>query len=191
MSGLPSRRRGGRSQPLRIWALLAVLLAPLLALPVWAQLHDEAAVRAAFVFNLTKYVEWPHPGNELVIGFVGDARMGEILQKVLSGKTSESRAIRVVLYPSAEELEQCNIVYIGYSAPEKVRPILEKLRNKNILSVGEDDRFASRGGMVGLVRAADQIHIQINLEAAQKSGLKISSRLLNLAAIVRTSGGGG
>src|SRR5438067_12155513 len=68
-------------------------LAAWFALPCAAQGRDERAVRAAYVFNLTKYVEWPERSNELVIGFVGAGPMGNILQNMLAGKTSEWRSI--------------------------------------------------------------------------------------------------
>lgn len=158
----------------------------ILVLPVRAQ-HDESAVRAAFVFNLTKYVEWPHLGNELVIGFAGDSNTGEVLQKVVAGKTVGARTIRVVLSPSEEQLSKCDILYVAFSSPKKTRAILDKVKNKNILSVGESDSFARDGGMVGLVRNGDHIQIEVNLESVQSGGLKISSRLLNLAEIVRTA----
>jgi len=174
----------------RLWMTLATLILSTLA-PFARGQQDERAVRAAFVYNLTKYVEWPQTGNELVVGFVGDSDMGGVLEKVLSGKTTDGKTVRVLRNPSNEQLQRCDIVYIGYSSPKKIQPILEKLRNKSILSVGEDEHFAGSGGIVGLVRTGDHIQIQINLEVAQQAGLKISSRLLNLAAIVRTTGAGG
>lgn len=178
-----TRRRGwGR------WVVLAALTVVLPATQVWAQ-HEERSVRAAFVYNLTKYVEWPHAGKELVIGFVGDDGVGETLEKVLAGKSSSERAIRVVISPSDEELQRCDLVYVGYSSKEKIRGVLEKVRNKNILSVGESDHFALDGGMVGLVRVGDEIQIQVNLDEVQAGGLKMSSRLLNLAVIARNRGG--
>jgi uncharacterized protein DUF4154 len=68
--------------------------------------------------------------------------------------------------------------------------VLEKLHKESVLTVGDDYSFALNGGMVGLVRTGDHIQMMINLEVAQQSGLKISSRVLSLAASVRTSGGG-
>ena len=163
-----------------IFSLIS-LFAPLLS----AQLKDESAVKAALVFNLTKYVEWPHQSQALTIGFVGDGPMGETLQKVLDGKTSESRPIRVLLFPSDGQLEQCNILYIAQSSPNKIRAAIDKVRNKGVLTVGDSDSFARNGGMVGLVRTGDQVQIQVNLEATEESQLKISSRLLNLSTIVQ------
>ena len=159
----------------------------LLATPLHAQ-HDERAVRAAFVFHLTQYVEWPNPGNELIIGLVGEDRMAATLQKVVDGKESDGRILRVVVSPTEEQLQQCSLVYFANGAQPKVRATLSKLKARNILTVGENEEFARDGGMIGLVRDADQIQIRINLQAAQAAGLKISSRLLNLAVIVRSSG---
>ena len=172
----------------RGWMAMTTLAVVMPAAGLWAQ-HEERSVRAAFVYNLTKYVEWPHPGKELVIGFVGDDAVGETLQKVLASKSSAERTIRVVLSPSDEGLQQCDLVYVGYSSKEKVRSVLEKVRNRNILSVGESDHFTLDGGMVGLVRMGDEIQIQVNLAEVQAGGLKISSRLLNLAVIVGSRGG--
>ena len=169
------------------WALS---LTPLFATPTYAQMRDERAVKAAFVFNLTKYVEWPQASNELVIGFVGEGPMGETLERMLAGRSSESRPIRVVLYPPDEELERCSILYIADSAPSKVRAILDRVRTKSILTVGDTGSFARNGGMVGLVRVGEQVQIQVNLEVTHESRLRISSRLLNIAVIVAPTSGG-
>jgi hypothetical protein len=157
------------------------LLAPL----VWAQLVDERAVKAAFVFNLTKYVEWPQPNQELIVGINDDSPTAETLKKVLDGRNSESRPIRVLLFPSDAQLEQCNILYVGHSSPKKWRALLERVRKKSILTVGDSDSFAQDGGIVGLVTTGDHVQIQVNLVAAAEAHLKISSRLLNLSTIVQ------
>jgi len=168
--------------------ILACLLLLLLPVSVAAQ-NDERSVRAAFVFHLTKYVEWPNLKNELVIGFVGDGTMGETLRKVLDGKNSDGRTLRMLLSPSDEQLQQCDLLYVAYATRGKNRSVLSRLQGKNILTLGETDDFTRDGGMVGLVRDADQIQIQINLVATQSAGFKLSSRVLNLAVIVRSKDG--
>ena len=175
----------GKAVNLATLACVACALLSLLAPFLSAELQDERAVKAAFVFNLTKYVEWPHPIQELTIGFVGEGSMGETLKKVLDGKSSESRPIRVLLFPTDEQLQHCNLVYIAEPSPKKIRAALDKVQNKGVLTVGDSDSFARNGGMVGLVRTGDQIQIQVNLEATEESRLKISSRLLNLSVIVQ------
>jgi hypothetical protein len=157
---------------------------------VLAQSQNEYAVRTAFVFNLTKYVEWPRASTSLTIGFIGDGPMGEALKSMLPGKTSESRPLQVLLLPSDEALDRCDLIYISYSSPKKIRAALDRLGNRSILTVGETDSFTKAGGMVGLVRVGEQMQIQVNTAATQAARLKVSSRLLNLSSVVRIVGKG-
>jgi hypothetical protein len=122
--------------------------------------------------------------GELVIGFAGSRPTGEVLQKLLDGKTSDTHLIRVLLYPSKDELKRCNIVYLTDPVEKENKNLLEILKAKNVLTVGESPEFTRAGGVVSLVKAGDQIQIQVNMNAAQRAGIKISSRLLNLAVIV-------
>lgn len=154
---------------------------------VQAQLHDENVVKAAFVFNLTKYVEWPQVNNEMLIGFVGEGPMGDVLKTMLENKTSETRPIHVVLSPTDQELEHCNLVYLADASPKKTRAALDRVHGKGILTVGETESFLRQGGMIALVTVGQQVQIQVKLEAAQESRLKISSRLLNIAILVTST----
>ena len=172
--------------PRRACWLCTLLAASLLAPFLNAQAHDESAIKVAYVFNLTKYVEWPHSGNQLVVGFVGDGPMGEALQKMLTGKTSESRTIRVVLSPPKETLDQCDVLYVAYSSASKAREVLDRVHGRSMLTVGDTESFPRDGGMIGLVRDGDQVRMQVNLKAVQGAGLKISSRVLDLAVIVHS-----
>jgi hypothetical protein len=174
-----------RAMRARLACVLALLL--LRALAGQAQSHDERAVKAAFVFNLTKYVEWPQASNAMLIGFVGEGPTGDILKNMLEGKTSESRSIHVVLSPSDQELERCNILYIADPSPKKIRAALDRVHSKSILTVGDAESFVRQGGMISLVTVGEQVQIQVSLQAAQESRLKISSRLLNIAIIVPPS----
>src|ERR1700722_9667242 len=164
---------------------LCVLLAASLPAPfVNSQELDERAIKVAYVFNLTKYVEWPRAGNQLVIGFVGDGPMGEALEKMLSGQASDSRLIRVVLSPSDEDLDQCDVVYVATSSIKKLHETLDHLRNKSVLTVGDTESFPKSGGMIGLVRVGQQAQMIMNIDAVGRARLKISSRVLDLATIV-------
>lgn len=178
-------RRTTRS--VRIWqAGLGCLLAltALSGCTAYAQPLDENQVKAAFVFNLTKFVDWPHAGKDLTIGFVGDGPMGNVLQEMLSGKLSGSRPIRVVLSPSEETLRECDVVFLAYGSSRKLREAIGDLANGSILTVGDTDSFVKSGGMVGLVTKGNQIQIQVNLQAVQAAHLTISSRLLSLADVI-------
>jgi hypothetical protein len=156
--------------------------------PASSQSQNEYSVRAALVLNLTKYVEWPQMNKELTIAFVGDGPMGETLKTMLAGRSNGVLPVRVLLSPSDEELERCNIIYIGHTSSKRVHAALGRAGARSTLTVGETDSFTREGGMVSLVRVGEQVQIQINLDAAQAAGLKISSRLLNLPSVVRITG---
>lgn len=180
--------RHGTANGLSFFLSLAAVLAVLAAASP-AQVHNPDAVKAAFVFNLTKYVEWRHPRPDLLIAFVGAGPLGERLNSSLSGKISESKAIRVVLDPSEEALVNCDILFLGAMPAKSRRALLQKVQTKSVLTVSDAASFAQEGGMVGLVTVGDHVQIEINLEAVQAARLKISSRLLNVAVLVHPAAG--
>ena len=170
----------------------AVLLLLLLWAPgvLAAQVHNELEVKAAFVYNLTKYVEWPQSTGTLLIGVVGDGPMGPILKEMVSGKKSDSRPIEVImLSPGDAALTRCHLLFISFRSQKKNREVLEKVRRAGILTVGDADSFARDGGMIGLVTLENHVQIQVNLEAVTEAHLKLSSRLLQLAMLVNNKPG--
>ena len=151
--------------------------------------QDERAVRAAFVFNLTKYVSWPASRDRLVIGVVGTGNIGTVLKQVLDGKTSDGRRISVVIHMPDSDLGDCDVLYVAGLAPATMKAILSRAAGRAVLTVGDSDQFVRAGGMVGLVRSGDQIEIEVNLPALRSRNLDMSSRLLQLAVLVPAGGG--
>lgn len=149
-----------------------------------AQAQNEYVLRAAYVFNLAKYVEWPPERKSMTVCLVGEGPMAEALSKMLAGKTIGERAISVNLHPSDEALAGCDVVYVERSSAQRTHEVLEHLRGQSSLTIGETKSFAHEGGGIGLVRAGDQIQIEINVGNVEATGLKISSRLLNLSSVV-------
>ena len=152
--------------------------------------EDERSVRAAFVFNLTKYVSWPQGRHDrLVLGVIGNGSMGPVLKQILDGKTSDGRRINVVVHTSESELRDCDVLYVEESSAPRIRAILDRVQSRAVLTVGDSDQFTRAGGMVALVRSGDQIEIHVNLNSLRSRQLEMSSRLLNLAVIVPGNGG--
>lgn len=151
--------------------------------------QDERAVRAAFVFNLTKYVSWPGKRDRLVIGVIGPGSIGPVLKQVLDGKVSDGRRISVVMHTPESELNECDVLYVTDVPSGALRSILNRANNRALLTVGDSEQFVRTGGMVGLVRSGDQIEIEVNLPALRSRQLNMSSRLLNIAVLVPTGGG--
>ena len=150
-----------------------------------AQLHDERAVRAAYVFNLLQFVEWPPDKHDLLLGVLGGQITGDVFGKMLEGKKVDGRTIHVRLARSDEELRLCDIVYFADAETSRPKSVLTNLRDSKILTIGEANSFAQDGGIVGLVKEDEHIQIQVNIEAAQHARVSISSHVLNLAVIVR------
>ena len=169
----------------RVASFVIVLLLLVPTAPTQSQ--DERAVRAAFIFNLTRYVEWPPGNTQLTIGVLASRETSEFLQKILDSKTSDSRTLRVLVFPALDNLADCNMLYIGEPETKNLHAILAKLDTQDVLTVGESDSFAHDGGMIGLVRVNDKIQIQLNLGAVQRTGLKLNPRLFDVARIVSTN----
>jgi len=174
-----------RVRGVRVACILVLLGA---ALRASSQTQDERAVRAAYVFQLTRYVEWPAETKELTIGVLANRETSEFLQKILDGKTTDSRSLRVTISPPDDELLNCNILYMDDAQGKKTLFGLNKLGMNKVLTVGESPDFLRDGGIVALVRTGDKVQIQLNLEAAPRSGIKLSPRLFDVARIITPEG---
>lgn len=156
-----------------------------------AQSRDERAVRAAYVYNLIKYVDCPAPQKDLTVAFAGDEAANDVILHLLDGRTSNGQTIRAVRWSPAVEPQRCSVLYIADTHEADVHHFLEQAQGRGVLTIGETEAFTRAGGMVGLVNTGDHIRIEVNLDAVQAAGIRISSRVLELAAIVRPAGKGG
>lgn len=183
-------RRIARVWGRRCWAV-ALCLSLSIALPpsgAGASEFDEYAVKAAYLYNFAKFVEWPASAFEsadapLSICIAGNNPFGGALDS-LSGKMVESRPVAVRHVPAATGLEKCHIVYIGRSEQGRFKAVLAKLARLPVLTVGDIADFAQEGGMIGLVEAEQRIRFNINVAMTRQANLKLSSQLLKLATIV-------
>lgn len=151
---------------------------------------SEYGVKAAFLYNFAKFVDWPAESfrDDLApISFciLGEDPFGPVLD-LLKDKMVKGRKITIKRSKNMEDLKGCQILFISASEKGNLKQILNALRDSNVLTVGEIDRFANRGGIVNFIRVDNKIQFEINPEAAQRSKLKISSQLLRLARIVAT-----
>jgi hypothetical protein len=180
----------------RYWvAVVATLLlgGPLLDGRARAAEFDEYAVKAAYLYNFAKFVEWPPEAfarndSPLWICVVGANPFGDMLA-MLSDKRVEKHPVEVRYLPTAAGLDQCHIVFIGRAEQGRFKTMLAKLVRLPVLTVSDIDNFARMGGMIGLVEADQRIRFDINLTTARLANLKLSSQLLKLAFIVEQNGG--
>ena len=173
---------------LAIGGLVLVLTGILPSLPrAYAQSSlSEPQVKALFLFNFAKYVEWPAeafsgPSAPITIGIVGDSPCAEYLQKTIEGKTVSERPIVFKLVEKTADMERCQILFIGESEKKRLEEVLAQLKGQPVLTVGESEQFAQRNGMIGFVKREGRVRLAINLAAARRAKLEISSKLLSVA----------
>jgi hypothetical protein len=168
-------------------ALLASTLLPAAA-PGASELAapTEYQVKAAFLYNFAKFVEWPdaQPRAPFVIGVLGEDPFGPVLDQTVTGKTVMSRPFAVRRLADAADAPQVDILFIAASERARLPEVLGRLRGANVLTVGDSESFVDRGGMVGFRTAGNMVRFDINLREANRAGLKISSQLLRLAGHV-------
>jgi hypothetical protein len=155
-------------------------------MPAPAQ-NSDAAVKAAFVYNFTKFVAWPSEDTgPLQVCLVGEADPLLIALAGLEGKQSQGRSIRVRdVDPQAAALKACQLIVIGSKEGNRVGAILKEAQNSPALTVSEIENFADAGGMIGLVISDARVRFEVNAEAAQRANVKLSAQLLKLARSVK------
>ncbi len=167
-------------------AIVLIALAAQTALT--AQSITPPALRAAFLFNFAKFVEWPgdQPDNgPLNLCVLDDVAVEESLAQLMDGAPVAGRSVTLVRSVRNRPLRGCHVLYIGDTDPERIAATLDELRHAPVLTVGDGEPFARGGGMIGLFVEDGRMRFAINPDAAQRASLKLSSRLLNLARIVK------
>jgi hypothetical protein len=147
----------------------------------------EYQIKAAFLFNFAKFVEWPPAAfaeatSPMVIGILGENPFRDDLERTIRGKTINNRPLVIKEFRSPAEATNCHVLFISTSEKQRLPEILKSLHGTSVLTVGETDRFTETGGMINFVAEGNKIRFQINEVAARNAGLKISSKLLNLAS---------
>ncbi len=148
-------------------------------------------VKAMFLFNLAKFVEWPAEkmaaGTPIVIGIIGQDPFGGSLEKTLRGKTVSGRAltIRRLTELTDVEVKGCHILFISASEKKRITQILQKVKIDGVLTMAEVKGFAEQGGMVNLTTRDDTVGLEVNANAVERARIKISYKLLRLARIVQ------
>jgi hypothetical protein len=161
-------------QPLSAWAG-----------PVTGREYD---VKIGFIFNFAKFVTWPRTADEkdpqtLVLCYVADDPSITVFQK-LDGKTIRDRKIKVVAFQDGTCIEQSHIIFFATQDKARIQEILEQAKGRGILTIGEVDGFTRWGGVINFFEELNRLRFKVNVTAARREGLKMSSQLLGSAQIV-------
>ena len=145
----------------------------------------EYQVKAAYLLNFTRYVEWPgrlvSAEAPLELCILGDDPFGDALDQAVEGRRSQGRRVTVRRVESDERVYGCHLVFVTDESWNRRRTLVASLTDRGILTVGDSDQFSRNGGVIGFVISNETVRFVINLKAMERSGLKISSRMLSLA----------
>ncbi|HMC26543.1 MAG TPA: YfiR family protein [Verrucomicrobiae bacterium] len=151
----------------------------------------EYQIKAAFLFNFAKFVQWPAEalpgaGSPIVIGIMGENPFRDDLARTIRNKTVDDHPLVIKEFRALSEATNCQILFISTSEKKRLPEILAVLKGSSVLTVGEMERFTETGGMINFFQAGTKLRFKVNQEAAIKAGLKISSKLLSLASRTET-----
>jgi hypothetical protein len=150
---------------------------------------SELEVKAAFLLNFLKFVEWPadrlpDPAAPYVIAVIGEDALGNTLASTTSGRTIGTRPVRVQLATRSSEIATAHLVFIAASQQRQLPAILRDLDGRGVLTVGDTPGFAESGVVLNLVTQDHRVRFEANTAAAARARLRLSSHLLRIARIV-------
>lgn len=162
-----------------------ILLVLLAAVPASAQ-APEYDVKAAFLFNFVKFVEWPAEAfagerAPVTICVFGEDPFGRVLDAVIQGERVGERALVVERLDSRDDFEACHVLFVSPSERDRMAQVLARVEGEPVLTVGDTEGFLRAGGIVNFILEGTKVRFVINQGTAERSGLRISSKLLRLA----------
>ncbi len=151
---------------------------------------SEAALKAAFVYKFTRFIEWPDEGRGCpevaTVAVLGDDAPVAELREAVAGRRSQGREVQIVRVHDVADIKACSLVWVATREASQPERLLRKLRGVPVVVVSDAPGFARRGGTIGLVMEDGRIAFEINVGAASAARIQISSRLLTLGRVVQT-----
>jgi hypothetical protein len=149
----------------------------------------EYEVKAAFLYNFSKFVKWPAAAlrnrNEFTICVIGRDPFGTSLDMLLAGETVDGKRVVARRIAGATDTATCEIAFISVSEERRLKETLATLARANTLTVSDIPQFAQRGGMIEFILSGNKVRFDINLTPAERSGLTLGSDLLRVAESVK------
>jgi hypothetical protein len=150
----------------------------------------EYEVQAAYLSNFGRFVEWPpragaNEKDPFYVCVLGQDPFGPLLDAALKGEAIGGAPMAARRVTSAADAANCRIVFVSSTKDSELKRILATLKNSNALTVSDDFDFTRQGGMIQFVLDGNRVRFEINLAAAQRAGLTLSSQLLKVAVAIR------
>ena len=180
---------GGRAHLLRLMLAFCVLGASLASkTSVATDAYTEPAVKAAFIYRFTAYVDWPadpKDAGQFTIAVLGDDEVAASLQELAGSRTVRNRPIVVRRIANIRDARSVQVLYVGHDRRADLRSLLEELAGSHVLVITDDRSGLESGSAVNFLRADNRMRFEVSLPAAQRAGLKVSAELLSVAARVQ------
>ncbi len=186
-------RKEKTEHPLKNWHRLLKLMITMVILTIVqfqskAQVDTNAKIKSLFIYNFSKYIEWPADMKEgnFVIGIYGDyPKLTEELKRMSSSRKRGDQTFEITNYDGINNMNKCHILYVVAANSEKISSVIKEISGKNILLVTEGAGLAKQGAGISFFDANNKQRMEINPNNVEKSKLKISSQLLALATVVK------
>jgi len=190
MGVLTWRRGARRLVPLLVAGLSLAAAVTAQSPPVAA--HSEYEIESAMLYNFTKFIEWPENalgagGTPVSVGVLGDEPMAAALEAALRNKSIHGHPVIVRRLHSSSDPGGCVLLLVGGADRKEIARLVRTVARSPVLTIGDQALFSREGGIVAFIHDGNRIRFEINLDAAERACLQVSSQLLQLAGIWRES----
>ena len=168
---------------------LSAVLLGVMTMPAAAGSQDilEQDIRAAFLYNFTRFIDWPHealPDDQFRICIMGDERLARAVDQIIVGETAAGRPLARLQVPSPDAARRCQILYVAASEMPRGAAVLTTLREAPVLTVSDGGQFLEHGGAIRFLLEQNRVRFDVSLPALQRARLSASSKLLRVARTV-------
>ena len=150
---------------------------------------QQYIIKASYIYHFTNFVDWPDDAfpdgsKTLTIGVLGTDPFGRRLTP-LNGKTVKGRQLVIRRFGTIEELQPCQVLFVSASERNRLSKVHEALKGSHTLTISDMRNYARHWGMINFVTAGNNIRFEVNVDAARRAGLQMSSRMLSVATTVK------
>lgn len=159
------------------------------AVRVYGQAATAATVTSAFLYNFAKFTEWPTDtlaaGQRIGLCVIGDHAVADALERTTKGRAIEGHEVTVGVVRGDGPIRSCHLLYVSGLDAKRSLQLLESLKGEPVFTASDADGFAALGGIAQLTLENGHMRFAINVAAAQRGRLQLSSKLLSLAQIIK------
>ncbi|SFC26071.1 protein of unknown function [Flexibacter flexilis DSM 6793] len=146
--------------------------------------NSDHKFHSVFIMNFIKYIQWPNVNSDFVIGVLGNADIVEELERSVANKNVSGQKIIVKTFDKVSDIDNCQVLYIPQGKSKLLADVITKVSGKNTLIITEKSGLADKGSGINFVLKDGRWKFELNKDATEKAGLKVSSDLLRLAILI-------